>query len=483
MKKGKFLLIFTILLAVVFQFTSCIYIPTGQTTGTPDSDTTQHTAETSAPVEDIPVVLFIESIEGSLITGSTLEAGTIMYSNAPKSEPSLTWQWYKSDTIDGTYEKIAGANSTTYKVVSDDLDKYINVSVTASGSAKGSAISDSVKIGQLVLVPFKPASGFYPYKPSAPSGPFSGGKGTEQSPYLITTADQFMLLTSNTTDTYFQLSNNIDLTGKGTIKGKFYGHLDGGNYLVKIHSSSGNGLFAQIAAGASVKNLRITGKNIPIIGVKLKNCSVGSLANENYGTIYGCSVQNFETEIYNAVKVKAGGLVGVNYGVIEKSYTKGHFLLNLEKCEAINGYYPSLADDLFSDWNKGWGGGLVAVNKKGGIIKNCYSHMNVSVDAQGELTYGIVGGLVARNEGDVFFCYSCGATSRTDWRGGLVGINDNGKVENSYYDTQTSNRSDNEGKGMPKTTIEMKTASTYVGWSSDVWIFYNDLSKYPDLKK
>ena len=64
--------------------------------------------------------------------------------------------------------------------------------------------------------------------------------------------------------------------------------------------------------------------------------------------------------------------------------------------------------------------------------------------------------------------YSVGAVPTTG--GGLVG-NNAGTVTDSYYDRQTSGRSDT-GKGVPKTTTELKTPTGYTGiyanWNLDL---------------
>ena len=36
-----------------------------------------------------------------------------------------TWQWSRSDTMDGTYTNIANATSASYTPVDDDVDKYL----------------------------------------------------------------------------------------------------------------------------------------------------------------------------------------------------------------------------------------------------------------------------------------------------------------------------------------------------------------------
>ncbi len=145
--------------------------------------------------------------------------------------------------------------------------------------------------------------------------------------------------------------------------------------------------------------------------------------------------------------------------------------------------YPSLLDMVITDWNRGWAGGLVGVNMRGGVISNSYSHVIVDIHAPGELSFGISGGLVAVNGGDVLYCYSAGKVSSNKYRGGLVGYAENySSVRHSYYDRQTSGRSDNDGRGVPKTTVEMLRQSTYTGWDGSLWKFYSDLSSYPTLQ-
>jgi hypothetical protein len=430
--------------------------------------------------------LFIDETRGSAIAGSTLKAGNIIYSEPPSTDPTLQWQWYMSDSIHGTYSPIAGATTAELATNSTLTGRFVNVSVTATGSATGTAISDPVQITALVFKPLRPIAGFYPVVPggSTSQHPFSGGTGTATDPFIITTPDQFMLLQSNTTDTWFKLGNDLDLSGKGSITEPFYGHLDGAGHVVGFRSTSGNGLFGDITAGASVRNLRIMGRNRHYESAKLVSCSVGNLANRNYGTISGCSVEDFTTGIYNAVNVRSGGLVGRNLGLIEKSFTSGNFLLHIERRDAINGHYPSLADDLLSDYNRGWVGGLVGVNMEGGVIRDCYSLTNITLEAPGELSYGFNGGLAGTNLGRISNSFAAGKTTETKYRGGLVGYQRQpGFTEYSFYDKQVAGRSDNDGRGMPKTTVDMKKQATFVGWDfTAVWTMPANGTAYPALR-
>ncbi|MFZ6665689.1 hypothetical protein, partial [Peijinzhouia sedimentorum] len=105
-------------------------------------------------------------------------------------------------------------------------------------------------------------------------------------------------------------------------------------------------------------------------------------------------------------------------------------------------------------------GGIVGANINVDIIDS-YSNANISGGASNK------GGLAGEvnNGSAIINSYATGIVSGTG--GGLIGaINSFGSastVTNSYYDSETSGKSDT-GKGVPKTTAEMKTQSTFTGW-------------------
>jgi hypothetical protein len=51
----------------------------------------------------------------------------------------------------------------------------------------------------------------------------------------------------------------------------------------------------------------------------------------------------------------------------------------------------------------------------------------------------------------------------------------------SYYDKETSGRTDT-GRGIPRTTSQMKTQSTYVAWDF-TYIWSMDPGQYPKLRQ
>jgi hypothetical protein len=111
-------------------------------------------------------------------------------------------------------------------------------------------------------------------------------------------------------------------------------------------------------------------------------------------------------------------------------------------------------------------GGLVGRNDQG-WIENCYASTNVSGD-------DYVGGLLADNfdyvsadsplASIVTNSYSTSSVSGNEHVGGLVGAN-LGIIFNSYWDVETSGQDTSAG-GVGRTTVEMRTAETFLGWGS-----------------
>ncbi|HJV77398.1 MAG TPA: fibronectin type III domain-containing protein [Paludibacter sp.] len=97
------------------------------------------------------------------------------------------------------------------------------------------------------------------------------------------------------------------------------------------------------------------------------------------------------------------------------------------------------------------------------IASNCFSSGSVT----GATT---VGGLIGDGyTSNVDKCYSTGLVSGTTNVGGLIGISI-GTTSNCFWDTDTSHQS-TSGGGTGKTTVEMKTASTFTsaGWNTTDW--------------
>lgn len=201
---------------------------------------------------------------------------------------------------------------------------------------------------------------------SEESNIFSGGNGTAESPYIITTAEELQLLAekvntySEDTDNggyykykHYILSNNIDFSGKTwipigtydslalsdcTTKYSFQGSFNGNGYVIsnitynitKIPNNRGTyGLFGMLWGdginNASVYNVTIENMNINVTanGKSYREMSIGTIAGQlgKNSSIRNCIVRNSSItvnptdsskllEIANTKKLSIGGLVG-----------------------------------------------------------------------------------------------------------------------------------------------------------------------------
>jgi hypothetical protein len=72
-----------------------------------------------------------------------------------------------------------------------------------------------------------------------------------------------------------------------------------------------------------------------------------------------------------------------------------------------------------------------------------------------------IGGLVGDNAATIRNCYASGNVTGDYYVGGLVGANiEEGTVDNSFWDTETSGQSTSDG-GTGKNTAEMKDITTF----------------------
>jgi len=281
---------------------------------------------------------------------------------------------------------------------------------------------------------------------------FHGGEGTSDNPYQVSTAEQLNLV-RNYLDAHFIQVADIDMAsylaeaGAGYNEGEgwlpigtfsfdntalvngFKGTYDGQDYkIINLYINRPDldnvGLFGYVGENAVIKAVHLEAANVT------GHNSVGSLVGRNNsGSVERCSV----TGSILAKGFRVGGLLGTNQG----------------------------------------------------RLNNCYSRANVKgLD-------NIIGGLVGAHEGKdarMHNSYSTGFIDQPgkDHPGGLIGYmqgNESIRISNSFYDKNTSGRADT-GKGVGKTTAEMKQQATYIGWNFDtIWdIDENVNDGYPYLR-
>jgi hypothetical protein len=297
---------------------------------------------------------------------------------------------------------------------------------------------------------------------------YSGsGSGTSGDPYQITSWAQLNEV-RDYPSSHFKLMNNLNSASTGYsdyasptansnlgwLPISFSGNFDGVyNEISDINiyfsgNDRNNGLFG-INSG-HIQNVKVQGlirEFMPPAGGM--NNFTGVLVGKNVGTISRAVVSGVVSG-----STYVGGIAGQNWGArIYQSISHANI-------------YPK---NFFAGGLVGssWGyGDLVPPQAE---IEDCYATGMVS----GGTGADYIGGLVGDNSKFTGLspiinrCYSIGAVltakpSPSDI-GGLVGRNMDGSVSSSYFDKDTSGRTDSS-KGTPKTTAEMQTIETFSGW-------------------
>ena len=273
---------------------------------------------------------------------------------------------------------------------------------------------------------------------------------------LIGVSDNVTVNISNST------ADNVSATG-GEVGG-FVGLQFGGT--ININDSMRTGYVAGSDRVGGLVGNNYSGT------LDINNSTAASVtgSNGNVGGLVGYAAASHISNSYvtNAVTgtTNTGGLIGYAAGSssINHSYVTGAVSGTdnvgglVGQSAAGSAITESFASGNVSSVNGTSIGGLVGLN--GGAITDAYA-----TGVVGSAGATKVGGLVGTNTGLITRTYATGAVIGDTDVGGLVGIN-TGAVNSSYWDVQTSGMMISAG-GTGKTTQEMKTLSTYVGWNID----------------
>ncbi len=339
------------------------------------------------------------------------------------------------------------------------------------------------------------------------------GAGTVENPYLIEAKEQFIYVGYELSAAY-QLVSDIYLAGGtwvpiGTAAAPFTGIFDGGGHVIsdfKINAASYYVGFFGYANAATIKNMIIENADIK---QSSSYSNIGGLA----GGLSGCTTENISlSNITVSGGQNTGGIVGGMSGG------------SMSGC-SFNGSVSSISSAR--------AGGLIA-HLASGTVTQCFAEADVSGGTetggligfiQGSVSQRIhltecyasgdvtgttyVGGLAGRADyADIQDIYAIGnvlSTTNNIYTAGLVGCSNYITVTNGYaagtvsaagvglvrvYVSATSTitnayfDSDLSGKtaaGQSKTTEQLLTQDTYVGWDwENIWEFHDDA--YPTLK-
>ena len=282
--------------------------------------------------------------------------------------------------------------------------------------------------------------------------------GTNMSGKTITLGNDIMLNNTANWQNWATTAPTNTWTAIGT-DAAFAGTFDGAGHVVSgvyINATTDyQGLFGYVSGGA-IKNLGAVASYVK--GGQYVGGLVGVGGN-------GPITNSYATGNVTGTGDNVGGLVGGGgNGPITNSYATGNVTgtNNVGGLVGTSGYIT----------NSYATGNVTGTNNVGGLVGNCNGRGIYSSYATGNVTgTNYVGGLVGINQYEIGASYSTGNVMGTgSYVGGLVGRNYGGGVTNCYYDSQTSGRSDDDGRGTPKTTAEMKEQTTYSDWNfAAIW--------------
>ena len=252
------------------------------------------------------------------------------------------------------------------------------------------------------------------------------------------------------------------------------------NLIVNRPRADNLGLFGIAGVNAEISNIGLL--NVVIKG----DNRIGGLVGVNLGIITNSyttgEVAYGQQAVFGAGE---GGLVGYNKGVVANSYSiielfgRKHVggLVGRNHGKITNSY---AGGNVVGSWDLG---GLVGLNANGGQVTNSYARGEVRGSKR-------IGGLVGWNadESQITNSYATGAVEGHRSVGGLAGYKSGGTIRNSYWDKETSGKTNSAG-GMGKNTTELKLAiaqqqnsnDPYYNWKTTDWDFGTS-EQYPILK-
>lgn len=351
------------------------------------------------------------------------------------------------------------------------------------------------------------------------------GSGSQTDPYLIQTKADLIKLSEVTSkirqfynDTYFLQTADIDLEHDEAFTGlctgddktdKFQGHYDGGGHTIdnmKLHfvkwskeptgSSYGTladnniykGFIGVLAKQGSVSNLTIgAGSDLQFTGYagafvgycygKVTNCkNYAKIINytSTTGGIVGNSLAGSEiVGCFNAGEVlggttNVGGIVGTAAGLIENCQNVGWVETKKLSDRAPGRVVGGIAGNANSTTiiNVVNAGHVQSyIESAGGIVGQQTSTDNI---ISGAVNYGTVFSVKGTKTGAIFGDYKT-----------------NGKVENVYYDAQSTGlkaaANDGSLKMTSVKTADMTSGKALAGLDADIWQF--EAGRYPILKQ
>lgn len=248
------------------------------------------------------------------------------------------------------------------------------------------------------------------------------GEGTEQSPFLITSADDFKKFMQMPVAAVYKQTADLDLTGvtgtAGSLISSFSGTYDGDGHKISnlsLSSNSNAALFGNLTG--TVRN--VTMDQTCSFSGKERVASIAVFLSEN-GKIEGC--KNYATITCTPASVDNSTNMYVG-GIVAETTQNGTTQINhLKDCE--NHGTLTIAGDIA---NSGRVGGI-AGSINGCFVQNCQNYVDITSGKSSEGYYGstgnIAGGIAGQAAGNntLVGCGNSGNISAGGYVGGIVGL-------------------------------------------------------------
>jgi hypothetical protein len=317
---------------------------------------------------------------------------------------------------------------------------------------------------------------------------YSGGNGTQASPYQIANINDLQVLDIFPAhwSKHFIQTADIDAAGVALIPigdsdNNFTGYYNGQNFTIDHFTYDGMATndmkvgFFKVVIGASLKNIKLTNLNLSAfygigglagfaVNTIIDNCFVSGnltslliggglvgVSGNNTFTRCGADIVLTGNPLYGAaVNTHLGGFVGLVEG--SSSFTDCYAIGSVSGYK-IGGFVGGL------DMNSTPLGGSAPIDPTMGFtLANCYAANTLTVSAGGEK-----GGLYGQS--------------------GYAGSNI--LITNSFWDKDITGTTYGYIGGTSKTTTEMKTQGTFTGWdfATPVWSLKSTYNGgYPNLE-
>ncbi len=430
-----------------------------------------------------------QTIENSYNTGNiTVESFTGYHGGIVGENRSITRNCYNMGTVTAfsaggiAGDNVHGTISNCYNVgiINGEYKSGGIVSSVFSGSVNDCyCLEDSTGFGTIITIPdlqnkellsyldfndiWEFVEGNLYVYPTLKNNPhyilsdneFQGGLGTEESPYLIASANQLNNV-RNHLSSHYRLVRNIDFKNSDFAEGgTFYN--DGKGWLpIKKSYTYFTGVFD--GNGHTINNLHINYDNTTYTKTGLFSVNSGTI--KNLGMVLSeINIISPNSSAY------VGGIAGENEGVISECYNTGN--IYVESTHSVVG-------------------GIVGHNESGGEVINSYNTGTViSKNPTSSSSWGA--GIAGINYHKVLNCYNVGYITSDSSTGAIVGMNGSSsdvQVTNCYY---SDNVKKGEGVGTTYSTKltleEMKLQSSFTGFDfNSIWEISSDSEyKYPVL--